>query len=146
MCRWLPRLFLIMGLGVLGCAHRPPTYGPTVDNNGKQPDDVVRNFLKLVQAEDYEAARRLWYGESMLVFEPSDPGNKKIDLRTKFKDFCAYYTHIDLENAKISKAYRGKSGFSMVEVDWQEGGMKKHDQFGLKIVDGEWKMERGYYW
>lgn len=138
---WLPGLFLIMGLGVSGCAHRPPA-----DANGNLPDDVVRNFLTLVQAEDYQAARGLWYGESKLVFQPSNPKGKKVDLRTKFKDFCAQYRQIDLENVRISKARRGKSGFSMVDVDWQEGGEQKHDQFGLKIIDGEWKIERGYYW
>jgi hypothetical protein len=138
---WLPRLFLIMGLGVVDCAHRPP-----LDKNGNQPDDVVRNFLKLVQAAEYESAQRLWYGESKRVGDPSDPRDPKIDLRMNFEDFCAQYRHIDLGSAKISKAYRGKSGFSMITVDWQEDGMKKHDQFGLKIIEGEWKMERGYYW
>ncbi|MHB1034149.1 MAG: hypothetical protein ACYC35_04870 [Pirellulales bacterium] len=140
-CRWLPQVLLIACLSMSGCAQRSPK-----DKNGDLPDDVVRKFVTLAQAEDYRGAQRLWYGESMLVFKPSDPQDEKVDLRMAFRAFCEQYRRIDLDSAAISKAYRGKSGFFMVDVDWREGGAKKHDQFGIKIVNGEWKMERGYYW
>lgn len=123
-----------------GCLHNPPA-----DKNGKLPDDAVRRFIELVRASDYDGARKLWYGPSKLVFQPSDPQEKTIDLTTKFEDFCKDFKKIDLKTCRTTVP-RGKSGFSMVEIDWEESGEKKHYLFGLKIVDGEWKMERGYYW
>jgi hypothetical protein len=134
-------VFFVANTGISGCAYSPPK-----DTNGNLPDDVVRKFVELVQARDYQSAERLWYGESKLVFKPSSPKEGIIDLRIKFEDFCARYLHIDLASASISKPEKGKSGFSMVNVDWKEDGAKKHDSFGLKIIQGEWKMQRGYRW
>ena len=127
---FLLALFSLACLAVSGCGHNPP-----MDKNGSLPDDAVRNFIELVKADDYEAARKLWYGESMVITGPE-----------KFEDFCSRYKKIDLNNCNISKARKGKSGFSMVYVDWEENGKKKSAFFGLKIVDDEWRMERGYYW
>ena len=130
-----------VGLAVSGCGHHPPR-----DTNGNLPDDVARNFVEFVQAEDYRSAERLWYGESYRIDRLDDPKGAISDLRIDFEDFCAKFLPIDLATASISKARRGKSGFSIVNVDWEEDGTKKHAHFGLKIVDGEWKMERGYHW
>ncbi len=122
-------LLSLLSIAVIGC------YYPPKDNNKNLPQDAVRNFIKLVKAEDYEAARNLWYGASKLIA-----------TQEKFEDFCSRYKNIDLDKCQISKAGRGKSGFSIVDVDWEENGQKKHTNFGLKIIDGKWKMERGYYW
>jgi len=127
--RFLLVLFSVVCLAVSGC------YYPPRDNNGNLPDDVVGNFIELVKADNYEAARKLWYGDS-----------KRISGPVKFEDFCARYKKIDLNNCKISKAQRGKSGFSMVDVDWEESGKEKHSHLGLKIVGGEWRMQRGDRW
>jgi hypothetical protein len=133
--------FCALVMSSSGCERTSPK-----DTKGKFPEDSVRKFIELVQAKDYEAAERLWYGESQLVFQPSDTKERAIDLRDKFEDFCAYFMQIDLATASISKARKGKSGFWMVSIDWTEGGEKRHYSFGLKIVEGEWKMERGYSW
>ena len=138
----LMTVFLVAGLGVSGCG----LLSPPKDTNGNLPDDVVRNFIELVQSKEYPSAEQLWYGESKRVYELSDPKGAKMDLRIKFEDFCAKFMPIDLATASISKAQRGKSGFSIVNIDWEEGGAKKHFEFGLKIVEGEWKMERAYDW
>lgn len=127
----LMTLFSALCLGVLfGCLYNPPG-----DRNGRLPDHAVRKFLELVKADDYDGARNMWYGPSM-----------RKSGQEKFEEFCEYFNKIDLGTCKISKAFRGKSGFSIVNVDWEEDGGKKHYDFGLKIIDGEWKMERGYDW
>ena len=41
---------------------------------------------------------------------------------------------------------KGKGGFWIVGVKWMENGENKFIQFGLKDIDGSWKIERGYYW
>jgi hypothetical protein len=120
----------VCGIGSSGCSRTAPK-----DTKDKFPEDSVRKYVELVQAKDYPAAERLWYGPS-----------QRIDAPIKFEDFSAYFMHIDLATASISKARKGKSGFWMVNLDWTEGGKKKHYSFGLKIVDGEWKIERGHSW
>ncbi|NQU20591.1 MAG: hypothetical protein HQ567_04860 [Candidatus Nealsonbacteria bacterium] len=115
-------------------------YDPPKDNNGDLPDDAVRNFIELVKADDYEAAKELWFGQSKRV------SGGPIEFPIEFEEFCARFKHIDLNNCVISKAHRGKSGFSMVYIDWEESGEKKHYSFGLKIFGGDWRMERGYDW
>lgn len=119
-----------MLLSGFGCSYNPPK-----DKNGSLPDDVVEKFIEYAQEENYISAGKLWYGASKLTA-----------TQEKFEDFCSRYKNIDLKKCRISKARSGKSGFSMVDVDWEENGQKKHIHFGLKIIDGEWKMERGYYW
>jgi len=120
-------------LAVSSCSY--VLHNPPKDKKGNLPDDVVRSFIELVKADDYEAARKSWYGDS-----------KRISGPVKFEEYCAPYKRIDLNNCEISKAQRGKSGFSIVHVDWEESGKKKHYLFGLKIVGGEWRMERGHDW
>lgn len=127
---FLLALFSVACLAATGCGHNP-----SKDKNGKLPDDAVRNFIELVKADDYEAARKLWYGES-----------KQIAGFGQFEVFCARYKQMDPNNCKISRAKKGKAGFSMVRIDWEENGTEKHVFFGLKIIDGEWKMKRGYMW
>ena len=63
----------------------------------------------------------------------------QVDLRNSFEGFAAEYEHINIDAVRISRAYRGQSGFSMVDIDWEEDKKKKHDQFGLKIIGGEWR-------
>lgn len=81
------------------------------DNNGNRPDDVVKSFIKTCDPEDYDEA------------------------------WCARFKKIGLENCEISKARKGKAGFWHVEVDFEEGGEKKHVFFYFKIVDGEWRIQ-----
>jgi hypothetical protein len=113
-----------------GCERTAPK-----DTKGKFPEDSVRKFVELVQAKDYPSAERLWYGPS-----------QRMEFTIKFEDYCANFMNVDLNTASISKARKGKSGFWMVNIDWTEGDEKKHNSFGLKVIDGEWKMERGYKW
>jgi hypothetical protein len=125
---FLLALFAMASLGVSGC-------GPPKDQKGNLPDDVVRNFLELVEADNYEAARKLWYGPVMLG-----------SVQRTFEDYCARYKKIRFMSYTISKARKGKGDFWMVRVDFDERGKQKHQFFGLKIVDGEWRMPRGYRW
>ena len=111
------------------------TCNPPVDRNGKLPSDIVREFVEDVEAKNYEAAKNLWYGNSKRITGPAD-----------FEKFCLRYSTIDLNNCNISRAMRGKSGFYMVHIDWEHGIEMQHSSLGLKIVDGEWRIERGYYW
>ena len=117
-------------LVVSGCGYNPPK-----DNNGNLPDDVVRNFIELAKADDYETARKLWYGEI-----------EQVARIVQFDVFCERYKRMDLDNCRISKAKKGKAGFSIVRIDWQENGTPTHVFFGLKTIDGEWKIHRGYNW
>ena len=117
-------------LGLFGCGGNPPK-----DKNGNLPDDVVRNFIELCEAEKYEAARKLWYGPAMLP----------ASVQRKFEDFCARYKRIGLKNCKILKAHKDK-GVWRVHIHFEEEGKKKSVFFDLEIVDGEWRMERGYMW
>ena len=125
----------LFGVLLLGTLSAGGCYHPPRDKHGNLPDDAVRNFIEAVKARDYGRARSIWYGASM-----------RISGVIKFEDFCSEYKNIDLDRCRISKAQRGKAGFAMINIDWDENGEQMHDEFGLKIVDGEWKMERGYYW
>ena len=116
---------LLLAFAFTGCVAVCGCHTPPKDENGNCPSHVVREFIELVQAEDYKAARDLWYGPS-----------KRITGPMRFEKFCARYKNIDLSNCTISEARRGKAGFWMVDVDWRESGQNKHDHFGLKIVHG----------
>jgi hypothetical protein len=120
----------VLVMSFSGCERTAPK-----DTKGKFPEDSVRKFVELVQAKDYPSAERLWYGPS-----------QRMEFTIKFEDYCANFMNVDLNTASISKARKGKSGFWMVNIDWTEGDEKKHNSFGLKVIDGEWKMERGYKW
>ena len=86
----------------------------------------------MAEADNYKAARKLWYGPAKLG-----------SVQLKFEDFCARYKKIGLKDCKISKASKGKAGFWTVRVDFEEGGKKKYVCFGLKIVDGECTGDTG---
>lgn len=77
----------------------------------------------------------MWYGNTERASGPIE-----------FSDFCLQYKSIDFRTCRISKAYRGKAGFSMVDVDWKANGRMDHDVFGLELIDGEWKLHRGIRW
>ncbi|TWU06882.1 hypothetical protein CA54_52840 [Symmachiella macrocystis] len=124
-------LFAIAGLGYYVYYLCPPK-----DQNGNVPGDSVRKFLEFAEAENYESARELWYG----------PAKLDVTVQTEFEDYCARYKKIGLKKFKISWARRGKAGFWMVRIDFEEGGEKIHQFFALKIVDGEWRLSRGYRW
>ena len=65
MGHWLACLFLLaVCLGATGCAD---VHAAPADNNGNQPDDAVRNFFKLVQADDYKSVEQLWFGDSTRI-------------------------------------------------------------------------------
>ena len=127
------RLLLLVvaftGLVAISGCNTPPK-----DENGNLPNDVVRDFIGLVQADDYEAARDLWYGSS-----------KRLTGPMRFENFCERFEGVDLDNCKTQTA-PGKGDSWMVTIHWKENGDKKQYLLGLKIVDGEWKMPRGYQW
>ncbi len=96
-----------------------------MDKHGNRPDDVVRNFIELCEAEDHAAAAKLYCG-------PSGRATPTI------QDFCERYKKIGLKNCEISSASRGKAGYWTVQIDFEEDGEKRHYFFYFKIVDGEW--------
>ncbi|QDU45539.1 hypothetical protein Mal52_40330 [Symmachiella dynata] len=124
-------LFVLVGFSV----YVYDNFCPPEDQKGNLPNDSVRKFLELVAADNYDAARKLFYGPSNRIGAP----------RT-FEEFCVGYKRIDPQKCKISRAHKGKSGFWTVRVDFEEEAEKTYVFFGLKIVDGEWRMERGYSW
>jgi len=129
-----------------GCGKKSQEeYNPPRDNNGTLPQDTVRNFIQLVIKKDFDNARKLWYGESSRISKLSD--GSVHDATIPFEEFCSYYKNItNISKLKISEPYEGKSGFSMVYIEWLENEQRKAHTFGLKIINGEWKMERGSYW
>ncbi|TWU07223.1 hypothetical protein CA54_56280 [Symmachiella macrocystis] len=137
----LPASLAVFGLVALsaivswGVYEYFPFFPLPEDQKGNLSDDSVRKFLELVEADNYDAARKLFYGPSKRIGEP----------RT-FEEFCAGYKRIDPPKCKISMARKGKSGFWTVRVDFEEEANQTYVFFGLKIVDGEWRMERGYSW
>lgn len=128
---------LLVGFGFsAGCVFSGcHLYHPEPDKNGNLPSDVVREFLDSAKRGDYEAAQQLWYGDTKRASGP-----------IKFSDFCSQYKSIDFRTLSISRAYRGKAGFSMVDIDWPANGKMDHDVFGLELIDGEWKLHRGIRW
>ena len=69
-------LFSVACLAVSGCGH--VVHNPPKDENGNLPDDVVRNFIELVKADNYEAARKLWYGDPKRISGPISRERGKI--------------------------------------------------------------------
>jgi len=87
---FLLALFGMANLGVSGCGLNPPK-----DTKGNLPDDAVRNFIKLVEADNYKAARKLWYGPAKLG-----------SVQLKFEDFCAIQEDRSQELQDIQGAQR----------------------------------------
>lgn len=121
---------MIFLLAFMGCAYTPPK-----DTKGNKPEDAVRNFIKLIQSDKYQDAKKLWYGKS-----------ERISGEIPFEDFCSYFKNIDLSKCKTSPPTKGKAGFTMINIEWVENGQQKHYSFGLKIIQKEWKMSRGHDW
>lgn len=136
-CRRDPRIgsrYIVSALIALAISGTSGCSVPPEDKNGKRPSDVVREFIKLCEAEDYVAGKKLFYGPS-----------ERVTPRT-FEDFCVRYRKIGLENCKIHGAVKGKADYWHVEVDFEEGGKRQHMFFYFTKVNGEWRMPRELLW
>lgn len=120
---------VVAGLGIAGCGFPPK------DNNGDVPSDVVRQFIELCEAEDYESARKLWFGPS-----------ERVPPMT-FESFCERYKKIGSGIYQVSRAVESKvADLWSVRVDFEEDGQKRHVFFYIKVIDGQWKLRRGRKW
>lgn len=107
------------------------------DKNGDRPRDMVVKLIKLIKEGKYEDAQKLYHGNCMIDTSLMTPPT--------FEEYSSYFKNIDLNKLKISAPKRGKSGWFVIEIDWDENGTPKHYLFGLKIVDGVWKFHRGLH-
>lgn len=114
------------------------------DSNNNLPADSVHQFIAWTQQNELDKAKELWYGRSKLISKLDD--GTIHDGTIPFEEFCKNFRNINLNECKITKASKGKSGFFMIYIYWHENGQKKQYSFGLKLVEGIWKMERGYSW
>ena len=131
-------LLLACGVGgTLGCGkgNQPPQR----DKNGRTPKDVVMLFLAAAKARDHETGKRLWYGEYQEIM--------KGHPLPSFAEYCDRYAVIEKYTLKGPYGVEGDRQYRTVVFEgWTAAGEHDGNLFALKVIEGEWKINRSMNW
>lgn len=104
------------------------------DSKGRKPDDVLRLFIEAVNSTNYAQAETFWDGACLRISKP-----------IPFPVYCEGYA--GLKTYSITKPTRGKADcYNMYLNGTNENGEVVRGLFGVDLINGEWKLWRGYAW
>ena len=108
---------------------------PRLIVTAQRPRDVVHSFLECVDRQDYEEAEEFFFKDSRVL-----------ETGMTFSEFAERFDTVDLSTVSISREFEGKGGFTMVYIVWSDDEGERHWDFGFKLIDGSWRIARGYAW
>ena len=130
----LAKTGVLMLVFVLGCMGG----GNSVDADGRAAKGTVAAFLANVSSNDYASARALWFGAPAWKYDTN------VSDEVKFARFCERYTNV--VNVLLKEGH-GKAGWTIVDLSSHSSGGERVDMiFGLKLVDGSWRISRDNCW
>lgn len=102
------------------------------DINGNVPQDIAKKFVEYAEADNYEAAAKLFTPEGFKKIE------KEASHKAGFKGFCNDFKKNDKH--RFSSATRDKGDYFWLTYLAKYNSETVHYPFYFMMVDGVWKM------
>jgi len=104
------------------------------DTNGNVPQDIAKKFIEYAEADNYEAAARLFEPEAVKELE------KNTSYGDGFKGYCNHFKKND--EHRFSSATRGKGEYFWLSYRAKYNSRTVGSSFYFIMIDGVWKMTR----